>query len=109
MLRKCLSHLLCHRQGRIERGLRLLEYHGDTPAPEAAHLLLWQGQEVYAVEHYGAADFRRPRQQPGDTQRSHGFAAARLPQQREGFPLLNPEIHPVNGLDRVVFSGKPNF
>ena len=71
-----LADLAAHFEDRVEGGQRVLEHHGDPPAPQLAHLLLGKLEEVLTLEEDLAADLGRRRQQSEDGHRGDALAGA---------------------------------
>src|SRR5439155_20527732 len=80
-----LVQLLADREHGVERGLRILEDHRDSPPPDVAHLAGRAGQAVLAAQAhlatYGACATLR--QEPHDGQGREALAAARLADETE--------------------------
>ena len=103
MVRQRLGDLRAHRHHRIEAGGRLLEDHADPPAAHAAHRRLGQGEQVVPAQRDAAADDTAGvGQQAREGERGHRLAAARLAEEREGFPGVDAEIDAVDGADLVL-------
>src|SRR5438105_13586810 len=100
MEKRRLGDLSEDREERIQRRHRILEDHGDPPAPDPAQLALALAGQVLALEDDAAADdARASRQEPDDGQARRGLAAARLADEPEGFTLVQREAHTVARLD----------
>jgi hypothetical protein len=98
-----LDDLVADRVGRIERGHRLLEDHGEPRTAQVAQLGRRDLQEVAALELDLAADRRvLRRQQPHDGERGHALAASRLADQAERAAALQGKVDAVDGTDGAV-------
>jgi len=95
-----LGHLIADGIGRVERGHRLLEDHGDALAAQPVHLLLGQGGQIARLEGQtpGAAP-GAARQQVHQGQRRHRLATARFADKAQCFPCLDRQRHVTDGMD----------
>jgi hypothetical protein len=85
-----LGDLLADGEHRVQRGHRLLEDHRDPVAPDAAHRLIGEVEQVLAFEEDLAGD-DLPRglgDQPHDREGVHALAAPRLADDAERLPLV---------------------
>ncbi len=93
------ADLVADALGRIERGKRILEDHRYLVAPEPPQLLVFQADELAAVEldravHDGPAGG----QQAHNRQAGHGLTAAGLADDAEGLAGLDLHIHVTDRL-----------
>jgi hypothetical protein len=86
----------------VEAGHRLLEYHGDILADDAALLALGHGCEILAgeidvvgVDPAGVID------QPHDGQRRHAFARSRLTDDADNFAFLDAETNRIDSSEGI--------
>src|SRR5262245_57851739 len=95
-----LAQLLTDREHRIERSLRILQDHRNTPAPDLAHLALRAGQDIFSAETNLAAQRACAafRQQTHDGQRGQAFAAARLADEAQNLAASKVEAHAIDCL-----------
>src|SRR5579883_1839774 len=103
-----LDDLVAHREGRVERGHRLLKDHGDLVAAPLAHLRRLELEEVDALEQDLAAGnpARRPRDQAHDRERRHALAAAGFADDAESAASLQREAHAVDGVELAASASK---
>jgi hypothetical protein len=92
-----LHDLVAHRVGRVERGHRLLEDHGEPVAAQGAQAPLGLGQEIPALEAHGARHLRPAlRQEAHDGEGGDALAAAGFADDAEGSPALDGEADAVH-------------
>ena len=93
-----LDDLIARREHRIQRGLRILEDHGDPPSPHLPHLALALRQEILALEKDLSPDdaARGLRDEPQQRERRHRLPRAGLPDEPEGLPLADAEADTVD-------------
>ena len=105
-----LADLEADREGRVERGHRLLEDHPDAVAAHVPHRALVERQQVLALEQDAPAldRRRRHRQQPHDRPRRDALAAARLPDQPDDPPAADGERQIVDHPRRALLAAKPD-
>ena len=98
-----LDQLVADREYRIERGLRILQDHGDALAADLAHLLLGLLEQILAFEPDRALDDagRGPGLQLQQRQRRHRLARARFADDGERLALPQVEAHPIHRLHRA--------
>ncbi len=92
-----LRHLVADGEQRVQRGHRVLQDHGDAPAPHAAHLRVGFLQQVLALEqHPAAGDPRRRRQQAQDGERQRALAGAGLADDAQRLAGVDAKRHLVD-------------
>ena len=105
-----LGDLIPRPKDRVERGLRLLEDHGNTVAAHLHHLLLGGLDQVFALEEDLAFhDFARHADQAHDRKGGDAFPASRFADQSQHFTGIDIEVHAIHGLDNAVFGVKVGF
>jgi hypothetical protein len=106
-----LADLAADGQHRVERGHRVLEDHGDLFAPDLAHLVLVQIEQVLAAKvDFALDDFAGGLgDQTHDAQGADAFAAAALAYHAEGFFLIDVERDIVHRLDDAILGEKLRF
>ena len=93
------DNLLADRIGRIERGHRLLEDHGEAIAAQIAQLAIGQRQQIDAVEANGAGNLRRIlRQQAHNGERGDALAATGFADDAERCATCEIEFDGVDGV-----------
>ena len=87
---------------RVQRRHRILEDHGDLVAADLLHLLFLQRQQVLSlIDDLAGGDVRLGgRQDAHDALGDGGLARPGLAHQSQRFPLLQGEVHAVDGVDR---------
>ena len=82
--------LIAHPEHRVQRCLRVLEYHGYLVAPDLPRRAIRERQQIFAVEKYLSAYYfaRRAIHQAQDRKRSGGFSAPGITYQAQTFSLL---------------------
>src|SRR5262245_8510673 len=92
---KGLHQLVADGEHRVERGLGILEDHGDPPPAHPAHLAVALGHEVLALQEDLAPDdaSRRPGQKAQDGERRHRLAAAGLAHETERLAFPERQAH----------------
>src|SRR5690606_10352513 len=96
-----LCDLPAHRIDRIERGLRILEYHRDAPAVDRAAAFRRQVDDVLAVEHHAAGDdpagcaLDQTHQRHG----AHALAGAAFAEDGKRLAAREAEAHVLHGLE----------
>src|SRR5262249_12947769 len=96
---------------RIERGHRLLKDHRHPVAPDAAHLLLIEREQVGAFQRHRAADdlARRVGHQAHDGERAHALAAAGFADDRQRLAAADMEGDVVNRLEQAGWGEEHRF
>src|SRR5262249_2093164 len=93
----CGGDLVADGEHRIERCHRLLEYHGDTCSPHAAHGLGVLVEKVVALEADAAADDRPGRwHEPHDRERRDALAGAGFTHEPQHLAALDGEADAVH-------------
>ncbi len=85
-------HLLTDRLDRVQRGHRLLKHHADVVTAQRAHLIFAGGEDVEPVEDHVPCRPRGIREQPHDSQGSHGLARSRFADKAHHFAWIDREI-----------------
>ena len=101
MLADRLGDLVADRQRRVQARQRVLEDEADLLAAQVAHVVLVHLEDVDPVEDDLAGDdpSGRVRDEPGDRQRRHALAAARLANEPERLAVAELEADVVDRLD----------
>ena len=105
-----LDELIADREGRVERGHRLLEDHRQPVAAQRPHRVPVQPEQVRAIEDDPAAGDagRRRRQEPHDRKRGDTLAATGLADDAEGAAGVQPEIDTVHHRQRPIGTREVN-
>ncbi|SCB34453.1 hypothetical protein GA0061099_1005182 [Bradyrhizobium yuanmingense] len=92
MQRQRFAKLPADGQHRVERARRILEDHGDAPAPDLIELGGRRAENLAPVEPHRARDLRMARQQPQRGEPGHRFAGAGLADEADGLALLQGNV-----------------
>jgi hypothetical protein len=103
-----LGDLVTDGEDRVERGGGLLKDVGDLVAAQGAQLFGRHFQHVPSPKKDAPAGIpgRGFRQQPGQRQTRHTFAAAAFPDNRQGFPARHGKADAFDRLHHPVFRGE---
>jgi hypothetical protein len=99
-----LRDLVADGEDRVQARERLLEDHRHVIAPERAHVVFGDAEDLAAVEPDLAADDlgRRDVEEPHDRERRDALAACGLADEAHGPAPRHGEAHAVHGLHRAV-------
>ena len=102
-----LGDLVADGEDGIQGARRLLKYHGDASAPQLAHLLFGQGEDVRPAKVNSAALYTPGMgDQSQNTASRHGLAATGLADDPNHLSMAHPEIDPVESVNHASFGEK---
>jgi hypothetical protein len=86
-------NLVADPEDRIQRGHRFLEYHGYSVAPNTAHFIVGQEEQVSSLEEdFAGCDYSRRWNQSKDRKCRNAFAAAGFSDKRESLLFFKAKV-----------------